>query len=147
MFLFARPDQGEFAPARQVCVDSPSYARYKSNESESYPHLRQRYTHTRAHALLVPGSCFMAVTDPATRYSSKKALNVESPSFTPSLLQPINKKPTFSSQAVTAPSFTPRGLGGKPQAFPFRTLRFFVLTVSDCSRYAIYFTRYRGTHV
>lgn len=54
-------------------------------------------------------------------YSSKKALNVESPSFTPSVLQPINKKPTFSSQAVTAPSFTPRGLGGKkrPSRYQF----------------------------
>ncbi|KAL7947841.1 hypothetical protein V8C42DRAFT_315844 [Trichoderma barbatum] len=51
--------------------------------------------------------------------NSKKALNVESPSFTPSLLQPINKKPTFSSQAVTAPSFTPRGLGAAtPSTLP-----------------------------
>ncbi|KAL7916324.1 kinase-like domain-containing protein [Trichoderma velutinum] len=51
--------------------------------------------------------------------NSKKTLNVESPSFTPSLLQPINKKPTFSSQAVTAPSFTPRGLGAAtPSTLP-----------------------------
>ncbi|KAL7788680.1 hypothetical protein V8C37DRAFT_387608 [Trichoderma ceciliae] len=51
--------------------------------------------------------------------NSKKALNVESPSFTPSILQPINKKPTFSSQAVTAPSFTPRGLGAAtPSTIP-----------------------------
>jgi PAB-dependent poly(A)-specific ribonuclease subunit 3 len=66
----------------------------------------------------------MAVADLAARYSSKKALNVESPSFTPSLLQPINKKPTFSSQAVTAPSFTPRGLGGKSEALSVQTLDF-----------------------
>ncbi|KAL6893312.1 hypothetical protein GGI43DRAFT_412807 [Trichoderma evansii] len=51
--------------------------------------------------------------------STKKTLNVESPSFTPSTLQPIQKKPTFSSQAVTAPSFTPRGLGAAtPSTIP-----------------------------
>ncbi|KAL6882414.1 PAB-dependent poly(A)-specific ribonuclease subunit PAN3 [Trichoderma longibrachiatum] len=54
--------------------------------------------------------------------SSKKALNVESPSFTPSTLQTTsanNKKATFSSQAVTAPSFTPRGLGAAtPSTLP-----------------------------
>ncbi|RFU72275.1 pab-dependent polya-specific ribonuclease subunit pan3 [Trichoderma arundinaceum] len=55
----------------------------------------------------------------AALYSSKKALNVESPSFTPSILQPVSKKPTFSSQAVTAPSFTPRGLGAAtPSTIP-----------------------------
>ncbi|SPO03808.1 related to poly(A)-specific ribonuclease [Cephalotrichum gorgonifer] len=37
---------------------------------------------------------------------SKKAFNVESPSFTPSN---ISKKPTFSSQALSAAPFTPRG--------------------------------------
>ncbi|KAH7176685.1 hypothetical protein EDB81DRAFT_48462 [Dactylonectria macrodidyma] len=41
---------------------------------------------------------------------SKKALNVESPSFTPANLQAGGKKPTFSSQAASAPAFTPRGL-------------------------------------
>ncbi|KAL6871357.1 kinase-like domain-containing protein [Trichoderma novae-zelandiae] len=54
--------------------------------------------------------------------SAKKALNVESPSFTPSTLQTTTantKKPTFSSQAVTAPSFTPRGLGAAtPSTLP-----------------------------
>ncbi|CAJ0548315.1 Ff.00g050690.m01.CDS01 [Fusarium sp. VM40] len=40
---------------------------------------------------------------------SKKALNVDSPSFTPAGIG--SKKPTFSSQAASAPSFTPRGLG------------------------------------
>lgn len=41
-------------------------------------------------------------------FSSKKTLNVDSPSFTPAGL---GKKPTFSSQAASAPAFTPRGLG------------------------------------
>ncbi|KAL7926723.1 hypothetical protein ACQKWADRAFT_309526 [Trichoderma austrokoningii] len=51
--------------------------------------------------------------------STKKPLNVESPSFTPSTLQPLQKKPTFSSQAATAPSFTPRGLGAAtPSTIP-----------------------------
>lgn len=46
--------------------------------------------------------------------SLKKTLNVESPSFTPTILQaPGGKKATFSSQAASAPSFTPRGLGGE----------------------------------
>ncbi|RSL38908.1 hypothetical protein CEP53_014475 [Fusarium sp. AF-6] len=40
--------------------------------------------------------------------TSKKTLNVDSPSFTPAGL---GKKPTFSSQAASAPAFTPRGLG------------------------------------
>lgn len=40
---------------------------------------------------------------------SKKAFNVESPSFTPSNL---SKKPTFSSQALSAAPFTPRGNSG-----------------------------------
>ncbi|KAF4471264.1 poly(A)-specific ribonuclease [Fusarium albosuccineum] len=44
--------------------------------------------------------------------SSKKTLNVDSPSFTPSGLG--GKKPTFSSQAANAPAFTPRGLGTTP---------------------------------
>ncbi|CAM1501597.1 Fc.00g035810.m01.CDS01 [Cosmosporella sp. VM-42] len=45
----------------------------------------------------------------------KKTLNVESPSFTPANLQLGGKKPTFSSQAASAPAFTPRGLGaGSP---------------------------------
>ena len=49
--------------------------------------------------------------------SGKKALNVESPSFTPSTLQ-SNKKSTFSTQAASAAPFTPRGPGGNtaPQA-------------------------------
>ncbi|KAF4448903.1 hypothetical protein F53441_7727 [Fusarium austroafricanum] len=42
-------------------------------------------------------------------YRSKKALNVESPAFTPAGV--ASKKPTFSSQAASAPAFTPRGLG------------------------------------
>ncbi|KAK5999000.1 PAN2-PAN3 deadenylation complex subunit PAN3 [Cladobotryum mycophilum] len=51
--------------------------------------------------------------------SSKKSFNVESPSFTPTFLPGSSKKPTFSSQAVTAPSFTPRGLGATtPAATP-----------------------------
>jgi hypothetical protein len=39
----------------------------------------------------------------------KKALNVESPSFTPLTLQQAAKKSTFSSQAASAAPFTPRG--------------------------------------
>ncbi|GJN81959.1 PAB-dependent poly(A)-specific ribonuclease subunit 3 [Purpureocillium lilacinum] len=43
---------------------------------------------------------------------SKKALNVESPSFTPAGIQPtVTKKPTFSTQAASAPAFTPRSVG------------------------------------
>ncbi|KAF7544655.1 hypothetical protein G7046_g9741 [Stylonectria norvegica] len=42
---------------------------------------------------------------------SKKTLNVESPSFTPANLLSGGKKPTFSTQAASAPAFTPRGLG------------------------------------
>ncbi|KOS22290.1 PAB-dependent poly(A)-specific ribonuclease subunit PAN3 [Escovopsis weberi] len=50
---------------------------------------------------------------------SKKSFNVDSPSFTPTILQASAKKPTFYSQAVTAPSFTPRGLGAAtPAATP-----------------------------
>ncbi|EFY95228.2 protein kinase [Metarhizium robertsii] len=45
---------------------------------------------------------------------SRKALNVESPSFTPANLQSAGKKPTFSTQAANAPAFTPRGLGASP---------------------------------
>ncbi|KAG8406334.1 PAB-dependent poly(A)-specific ribonuclease subunit 3, variant 2 [Metarhizium acridum] len=45
---------------------------------------------------------------------SRKALNVESPSFTPASLQSAGKKPTFSTQAANAPAFTPRGLGASP---------------------------------
>ena len=45
--------------------------------------------------------------------SSKKTLNVESPSFTPSTLQQPTKKSTFSSQAASAAVFTPRGAGGE----------------------------------
>lgn len=41
--------------------------------------------------------------------SGKKALNVESPSFTPLTLQQAAKKSTFSSQAASAAPFTPRG--------------------------------------
>ncbi|KAG6020946.1 hypothetical protein E4U41_002675 [Claviceps citrina] len=41
---------------------------------------------------------------------SRKALNVESPSFTPASLQNSAKKATFSTQAANAPTFTPRGL-------------------------------------
>ncbi|KAI5463994.1 hypothetical protein BGZ63DRAFT_400979 [Mariannaea sp. PMI_226] len=43
-------------------------------------------------------------------YRSKKTLNVESPSFTPANIQSAVKKATFSSQAASAPAFTPRGL-------------------------------------
>ncbi|KAH8677225.1 PAB-dependent poly(A)-specific ribonuclease subunit PAN3 [Ilyonectria robusta] len=50
---------------------------------------------------------------------SKKALNVESPSFTPANIQAGGKKPTFSSQAASAPAFTPRGLStGTPTISP-----------------------------
>ncbi|KAG6017254.1 hypothetical protein E4U43_001909 [Claviceps pusilla] len=45
---------------------------------------------------------------------SRKALNVESPSFTPASLQNSAKKATFSTQAANAPSFTPRGLAASP---------------------------------
>ncbi|RCI16210.1 hypothetical protein L249_1872 [Ophiocordyceps polyrhachis-furcata BCC 54312] len=44
---------------------------------------------------------------------SKKALNVESPSFTPaSITSSIPKKATIPTQAATAPAFTPRALSG-----------------------------------
>ncbi|ODA78926.1 hypothetical protein RJ55_04516 [Drechmeria coniospora] len=50
---------------------------------------------------------------------SKKALNVESPSFTPTSVQPAQiKKPTFSTQAATAPAFTPRALGARTPTDP-----------------------------
>lgn len=45
---------------------------------------------------------------------SRKALNVESPSFTPANLQNSAKKATFSTQAANAPTFTPRGLAASP---------------------------------
>ncbi|QUC21824.1 uncharacterized protein UV8b_06065 [Ustilaginoidea virens] len=45
---------------------------------------------------------------------SRKALNVESPSFTPANLQSAAKKATFSTQAANAPTFTPRGLAASP---------------------------------
>ncbi|POR35053.1 PAB-dependent poly(A)-specific ribonuclease subunit PAN3 [Tolypocladium paradoxum] len=49
---------------------------------------------------------------------SKKALNVESPSFTPASIQPVaGKKATFSTGAASAPAFTPR-LGGTPVGPP-----------------------------
>ncbi|KJZ71303.1 hypothetical protein HIM_09313 [Hirsutella minnesotensis 3608] len=42
---------------------------------------------------------------------SKKALNVESPSFTPASIQPsILRKATLPTQAASAPAFTPRAL-------------------------------------
>ncbi|KAF5656672.1 poly(A)-specific ribonuclease [Fusarium heterosporum] len=47
---------------------------------------------------------------------SKKALNVDSPTFTPSGIG--SKKPTFSSQAASAPAFTPRGLGSATPVGP-----------------------------
>ncbi|KAG6180354.1 hypothetical protein E4U27_002819 [Claviceps purpurea] len=47
---------------------------------------------------------------------SRKALNVESPSFTPSSLQNSAKKATFSTQAANAPTFTPKGLAVSPAA-------------------------------
>ncbi|RKK72357.1 PAB-dependent poly(A)-specific ribonuclease subunit PAN3 [Fusarium oxysporum] len=47
---------------------------------------------------------------------SKKALNVESPSFTPASVG--SKKATFSSQAASAPAFTPRGLGSATPVGP-----------------------------
>ncbi|KAJ4259597.1 PAB-dependent poly(A)-specific ribonuclease subunit 3 [Fusarium torreyae] len=47
---------------------------------------------------------------------SKKALNVDSPSFTPAGIG--SKKPTFSSQAASAPAFTPRGLGSATPVGP-----------------------------
>ncbi|RDA90774.1 hypothetical protein CP533_3609 [Ophiocordyceps camponoti-saundersi (nom. inval.)] len=44
---------------------------------------------------------------------SKKALNVESPSFTPASVTPsILKKATLPTQAATAPAFTPRAMSG-----------------------------------
>lgn len=45
---------------------------------------------------------------------SKKALNVDSPTFTPAITAAAAKKPAggLSTQAANAPSFTPRGLGG-----------------------------------
>jgi PAB-dependent poly(A)-specific ribonuclease subunit 3 len=43
--------------------------------------------------------------------SSKKSLNVESPSFTPANIQPPSKKASLTSQAANAPAFTPKGLG------------------------------------
>ncbi|KAK2612633.1 PAB-dependent poly(A)-specific ribonuclease subunit 3 [Conoideocrella luteorostrata] len=45
---------------------------------------------------------------------SRRALNVESPSFTPANLQTTAKKATFSTQAANAPTFTPRGLAASP---------------------------------
>ncbi|KAG5982124.1 hypothetical protein E4U55_002271 [Claviceps digitariae] len=45
---------------------------------------------------------------------TRKALNVESPSFTPASLQNSAKKATFTTQAANAPSFTPRGLAASP---------------------------------
>lgn len=51
-------------------------------------------------------------TAPSNYYfyrSGKKALNVDSPSFTPSTA----KKSTFSTQAASAAPFTPRGADGK----------------------------------
>ncbi|KAJ9155347.1 PAN2-PAN3 deadenylation complex subunit PAN3 [Pleurostoma richardsiae] len=47
---------------------------------------------------------------------SKKSLNVESPSFTPSNLQQPSKRTTFSTQAISAPVFTPRGPGSATPA-------------------------------
>ncbi|KAK7946117.1 uncharacterized protein PG986_010438 [Apiospora aurea] len=43
--------------------------------------------------------------------SAKKSLNVDSPSFTPTQLQPGAKKFTFSSQAANAAPFTPKAVG------------------------------------
>ncbi|KAK7974262.1 hypothetical protein PG989_016110 [Apiospora arundinis] len=43
--------------------------------------------------------------------SAKKSLNVDSPSFTPTQLQPGAKKFTFSSQAANAAPFTPKAAG------------------------------------
>lgn len=54
---------------------------------------------------------FESVSNMAFR-PGKKALNVESPSFTPCTLQQAAKKSTFSSQAASAAPFTPRGPGG-----------------------------------
>ncbi|KAH8131555.1 hypothetical protein FP744_10002002 [Trichoderma asperellum] len=65
------------------------------------------------------GNSSQASSSQQDNSGTKKTLNVESPSFTPSILQPVQKKPTFSSQAVTAPSFTPRGLGAAtPSTIP-----------------------------
>ncbi|KFA76223.1 hypothetical protein S40288_07672 [Stachybotrys chartarum IBT 40288] len=50
--------------------------------------------------------------------SSKKALNVESPSFTPAKVPSNGKKPSFTTQAASAPAFTPRGLGAATPAVP-----------------------------
>ncbi|KAG9254114.1 PAB-dependent poly(A)-specific ribonuclease subunit PAN3 [Emericellopsis atlantica] len=44
---------------------------------------------------------------------SKKALNVDSPTFTPATT--ASKKATLSTQAANAPSFTPRGFGAAAQ--------------------------------
>lgn len=50
---------------------------------------------------------------------SKKALNVESPSFTPaSILPPALKKATIPTQAASAPAFTPRAMSGTPVTAP-----------------------------
>ncbi|KAK8023601.1 hypothetical protein PG993_011667 [Apiospora rasikravindrae] len=54
--------------------------------------------------------------------SAKKSLNVDSPSFTPTQLQPGAKKFTFSSQAANAAPFTPKAVGNSCM-FAFESLR------------------------
>ncbi|KAK8074273.1 Pab-dependent poly(A)-specific ribonuclease subunit PAN3 [Apiospora phragmitis] len=51
--------------------------------------------------------------------SAKKSLNVDSPSFTPTQLQPGAKKFTFSSQAANAAPFTPKAVGNSSQFNPY----------------------------
>lgn len=52
------------------------------------------------------------MANPPGKPRSKKTLNVESPSFTPATQQTTTRN-LLSTQAANAPSFTPRGLGGK----------------------------------
>lgn len=60
-------------------------------------------------------------SDRLSHSSGKKALNVDSPAFTPSTQQQTAKKSTFSSQAASAAPFTPRGASGKSNQNQYET--------------------------
>ncbi|KAK8070453.1 hypothetical protein PG997_010656 [Apiospora hydei] len=68
---------------------------------------------TRAKTPCVETSLYTATAAMKTKAanSAKKSLNVDSPSFTPTQLQPGAKKFTFSSQAANAAPFTPKAVG------------------------------------
>ncbi|KAK8037506.1 hypothetical protein PG991_000852 [Apiospora marii] len=107
-------DEEEFPSLDQAAI-VPRRKRWPKDGGQDAPNLEAPYAVDRGPALgqsaLVSGHSTLHPITNTKANSAKKSLNVDSPSFTPTQLQPGAKKFTFSSQAANAAPFTPKAVG------------------------------------